>query len=201
MRRAVRISIVLASAAFAFAARGASTLETRSSVERRSTVDLFVKGGVGGFTGDLSNVVQTGPTWGVTLALQPWTILGLELGYEGSRNTLSDTYVSGFLTRHGGNVLVKLSPPFLQRVRPFVGAGVGASFVTVYGQTNGLYQNGLMEEVPLAAGLEVTQGAFTAGLRATYRLLYGDHFASTALGNQNPTGGLFDTALTVGGRF
>ena len=105
------------------------------------------------------------------------------------------------LTRHGGSSLIKLSPPFLESVRPFVGVGLGPSQVSVSGAAGGLYTSDFMEEVPVAAGLEFNAGAFTAGVRTTYRLLMNEDFADAALAEGGPSGGLFDAALTVGGRF
>jgi hypothetical protein len=129
----------------------------------------------------------------------------VELGYEGSRQRVDDNRFEDAdrpsLTRHGGASLIKLSPPFLEQVRPFVGVGLGASQVRVSGGANGLYSSDFMEEVPMAAGLEFNAGAFTAGVRTTYRLLLNEQFADAALAEGGPGGGLFDAALTLGGRF
>ena len=38
-------------------------------------------------------------------------------------------------------------------------------------------------------------------MRTTYRLLLNEDFADAALAEGGPEGGLFDAALTVGGRF
>jgi hypothetical protein len=168
-------------------------------------LNVFVKGGLGDYTGGLGDFSSTGPTWGATLNFQPYYFLGVELGYEGSRQEVDDNRFDGLeppsLTRHGGSTLIKLSPPFLEKVRPFVGVGLGASQVTVSGEANGLYNSDFMEEVPMAAGLEFNAGAFTAGVRTTYRLLLNEGFADAALAEDGPSGGLFDAALTVGARF
>ena len=163
-------------------------------VERRREVNVFLKGGVGGYTGELANVAHAGPTYGLTVNLQPLNILGVEIGYEGSRNHLSGlSDASASVYRNGASALMKVAPPFLERIKPFVGAGLGASLASIHGSA--AYRNDLMEEVPLAAGLEFNSRSVTAGVRATYRLLVDEGFA----GPRN--GGLFDASVTLGGRF
>ncbi|HET9452420.1 MAG TPA: hypothetical protein VFO83_16135 [Aggregicoccus sp.] len=178
---------------------------TGAEASRQGDLNVFVKGGLGDYTGGLGDFSSLGPSWGATLNFQPYSFLGVELGYEGSRNVVDDNrFLEGSapsLLRHGGASLIKLSPPFLEEVRPFIGVGLGASYVSVSGEANGLYESDFMEEVPMAAGLEFNYGAFTAGVRATYRLLLNEQFADAALVEEGPSGGLFDAALTLGGRF
>jgi opacity protein-like surface antigen len=165
-------------------------------------VNVFLRGGVGDYTGDLGNLANTGPTWGLTLNVQPTTYLGLEVGYEGSQNKVDDNRLleEPSLVRNGGSALVKVSPPLLTAVRPFVGAGLGISYVDVRGRGAGLYDSDLMEEVPLVAGVEFNSGALTAGVRGTYRILVDEGFAENAT-VENPSGGLLDASLTLGARF
>lgn len=192
--------VVLAGAVLAGSAMAATV--DGYEYDRRGDTNVFLKGGIGGYTGALSELTGAGPTWGLQLNLQPYRVIGIELGYEGSRNQISDVRVSGApaLTRHGGTALIKVAPPFVERVKPFVGLGVGASHVSVAGDTFGMYRNDIMEEVPLAAGLEFNKGSLTAGLRATYRVLLDEGFAAGAAPT-NPTGGLLDASVTLGGRF
>jgi hypothetical protein len=167
---------------------------------KQGDLNVFLRGGVSDYTGDLGEDVQAGPAWGLTVNVQPMRSLGFELGYEGSKNDVTpDLLPDASFTRHGISGLLKLSPPLIEKVRPFVGAGLGASYVSVDGGA-GLYSSDLVEEVPVAAGLEFNTGAVTAGVRATYRLLVDEGMAdSAALGN--PQGGLFDATFTLGGRF
>jgi hypothetical protein len=161
-------------------------------------VNVFLKGGVGTYTGDLANLSDAGPSWGLTVNLQPLNILGVEVGYEGARNRVNDLGSNETaVLRNGVSALVKVAPPFIESIKPFVGAGLGASYVGVTGANSaGLYRNDFMEEVPLAAGLEFNSRSLTAGVRATYRFLIDEGWAGGA--NQ---GSLFDTTVTVGGRF
>ena len=155
-------------------------------------VNVSLDGGIGGYTGDLSNSLSAGPVWGLRLGFQPLTMLGIEFAYEGSHNAVSGT--AGSLNRNGMDAMMKLSPPFMHTVRPFVGAGIGASYVS--STARGLMSD-LMEEVPVAAGIEFNSPDFTAGFRTTYRFLIDNQITPTG----NNPGGLFDAAVTLGGRF
>ncbi|OJT20192.1 hypothetical protein BO221_34010 [Archangium sp. Cb G35] len=176
---------------------------TAMAQDKQGDVNVFVDGGIGGYTGDLGELSATGPTWGATLNLQPFSMLGFEVGYEGSKNDVTDdrfraSEAPSFI-RHGASTLVKVSPPF-EKVRPFVGAGLGVSYVYVRGGTGDTYSSDLMQEVPLAAGLEFNAGALTAGIRGTWRVLVDDNFADGAV-SDDASGALVDGTLTVGGRF
>lgn len=195
------------SAALLALALGLGLSSTAQAQQRRPAnkvgdVNLMLKGGIGDYTGELSNHTSAGPSWGVVFNVQPWNVLGYEIAYDGSRNLVDDERVSQTpaITRHGLSGLVKVAPPFIQRVKPFVGAGIGASLVRVSEHDEQLYQGELMQEVPIAAGIEFNTGQVTAGLRGTYRWLVDESFASGAAAG-NPQGGFFDAGLTVGGRF
>ena len=170
--------------------------------KKQGDVNVFLRGGIGDYTGDLGDVASTGPLWGLTLNLQPTTFLGFEVGYEGSQNKVSDSrlFDTPSLVRNGGSALVKVSPPFLTAVRPFAGVGLGLSYVDVRGAGAGLYDSDLMEEVPLAVGLEFNTGGLTAGVRGTYRILIDQDFAD-ATSTDGVGGGLMDASLTLGARF
>ncbi|RKG61667.1 hypothetical protein D7V80_33675 [Corallococcus sp. CA054B] len=170
--------------------------------KKQGDVNVFLRGGIGDYTGDLGDLASTGPLWGLTLNLQPTTFLGFEVGYEGSQNKVSDSrlFDAPSLVRNGGSALVKVSPPFLTAVRPFAGVGLGLSYVDVRGAGEGLYDSDLMEEIPLAVGLEFNTGGLTAGVRGTYRLLIDQDFANVTSTDDNG-GGLMDASLTLGARF
>lgn len=168
--------------------------------ERQGKLKVFLRGGVADFTGDVGEDIDSGPAWGLTVNVQPTNILGFEIGYDGSRNVIADDVLpDGSLLRHGASGLVKLAPPLIEVVKPFVGAGLGVSYISAKGGLE-LYDSDLVEEVPLAAGIEFNTGGLTAGVRATYRLLVDESFAADAAPG-NPQGGLFDASLTLGGRF
>ena len=166
----------------------ASAQEEVSSEAPARQLSVLLKGGIGGFTGNAST--SAGPTWGVRVAAQPLDVLGVEVGYDGSRNAVNQ----GHLTRNALDAMVKGTIPIGSPFQPFVGAGMGISHVSA---DAALYQSDTMEEVPVAAGVEWLSGTFAAGLRATYRFLIDDQL-SPLLGSP---GGLFDASFTLGGRF
>lgn len=188
--------VAAAALVFAGAARAAED-------DEQGDVNVFVRGGVGGYTGELGALSTAGPTWGVNVNVQPWNVLGYEISYDGSRNLVTDDRLanSPALTRHGVTALLRLAPPFIEKVRPYVGLGLGVSHVNVdKTEAGGLYRNDLMEEFPLAAGLEFNTGAVTAGFRASYRMLLDESFADPGA-QGNPEGGYMDASVTLGGRF
>jgi opacity protein-like surface antigen len=170
--------------------------------DKQGDFTVALRGGISGYTGDLNELSAAGPAWGVGVGIQPTNLIGVEFAYEGSKNEITDLrLIEGpSLQRHGASALVKLGLPFIERVKPFVGAGLGLSRVGVAGDSNGLYRSDLMEEIPLAVGIEVNSGILTAGVRATYRFLFDEDYASPARPG-NPGGGLFDAVASVGGRF
>lgn len=165
---------------------------------RRGKVNVFLRGGVGNYTGDLGDNVHVGPSWGLTLELAPRRFLSFELGYEGARNTAKTELLDISLTRHGGSGLVKLSLPLFEGIKPFMGVGMGISNIAIGGDLQGFFESDVVAELPVAVGVEVSSGAFMAGTRATYRLLLDEN-----LGQQvdDPQGGFFDVVITLGVRF
>lgn len=164
--------------------------------ERRK-LSVFLKGGVGNYTGGLGTYTQAGPTWGLTLDVQPLRMLGFEVGYDGGFNNVLSSSSNFGLIRHGGSGLLKLSLPFVEAVKPFVGLGVGASYIQVGSASSTAYSSGLLAEVPLVAGVEFNAEAFTAGLRATYRVLVNQQVYEP----RSAPAGFFDIAITLGLRF
>lgn len=195
MRRSIPVLTCLLCATFAISASAASRND-------RGDANVFLRGGVNSYTGDLNPFTAAGPAWGVIVNVQPMNVLGLEIGYDGSRNALTDQRLvdDANVLRNGASAMIKLAPPFIERFKPFVGAGLGATFVTVQGETGDLYRNDLMEEVPLTAGLEFNSGALHAGVRGTYRLLVDEGFVDQA-GPGDQQGGMVEGSLTLGARF
>ncbi|MFP2907847.1 hypothetical protein ACLESD_22925 [Pyxidicoccus sp. 3LFB2] len=191
-------------AALALTLAGAGTAAAQERKDgKRGDVNVFLRGGVGDYTGGLGDITATGPAWGLTLNVQPTTFLGFELGYEGSQNGVEDVRLleGPSLVRQGGSALLKVSPPFLTAIRPFVGAGLGMSYVDVRGGAGaGLYDSDTMQEVPLAAGIEFNSGGLTAGFRTTYRVLLNEGWVEDPIADEDE-GGLLDASLTLGARF
>jgi hypothetical protein len=181
---------------FVVALSFAGTVDAQEE-RQRGKVNVFLRGGAGNYTGEFGEGFEVGPTWGLTLNVQPLRFLGFELGYEGARNTGKTVLFDFALMRHGASGLVKLSLPF-ELVKPFVGGGLGISHLSPSGDFEGAFGSDMVEEVPVAVGIEFNTGMLTAGARATYRLLLGKDLSEQA---EDPEGGFFDVALTLGARF
>ena len=169
---------------------------------RKTKVGLDVRLGVGGMTGELGEDTGAGPLLGIAAGAQPWKALGIELGYEGQRLPLTEDFVADgqALYRHNVGLLAKAGPVLDEKWRPYVGAGVGLSYLNVSDGAEAFYDNDIVQEVPLAAGLDYNfGGAIFAGARATYRLMYGEGYADDIAGDDD--GSLFNASFTLGGRF
>ncbi|MBN1208098.1 MAG: outer membrane beta-barrel protein [Myxococcaceae bacterium] len=198
----------LAAAALLFAAPALAQIEATDVGERigfepeRAKVGLDVRAGLGGLTGDAGDNTGVGPLLGIAAGAQVWTGLGLEVGYEGQRIPIDEEFVGDgeALYRHNLGLLAKAGPLIDEKWRPFVGAGVGMSYVNPTDGAENLYDDDLIREVPLAAGLDYNFGNIFAGARATYRFMFGEEFANdTVVGDAE--GGLLNAGITVGGRF
>jgi opacity protein-like surface antigen len=173
--------------------------------EGRTEVGVDVRGGVGGFTGNAGDQTEPGALLGVTALAQPWRILGIEAGYEGQRLPIDDVRIGEgeAIWRHNLSLMAKAGPQLLDdKLRPYVGAGVGVSYLNASEDSERLYNNDFIEEVPLAAGVDYrfTPNIF-AGARASYRALFGTSFADEATGTGQTSGGLLNFNLSVGGAF
>ncbi len=168
----------------------------------KTKVGLDVRLGLGGVTGDLGDETGTGPLLGIAAGAQPWKALGIELGYEGQRLPLTESFVGDgeALYRHNVGLMAKAGPLLEEKWRPYVGAGVGLSYFNVSDGAEAFYDNDIVQEVPLAAGVDYNfGGAIFAGARATYRLMYGEGYADDIAGDDD--GSLFNASITLGGRF
>lgn len=198
--------MALCTAGSAFAAVDATRVGRELNYsERRTEVGVEVRGGVGGFTGNAGDRTAPGALLGVTADAQPWRLVGIEAGYEGQRLPIDDVRVGDgeAMWRHNLSVMAKAGPQLIQdKLRPYVAAGVGLSYLNASEGAEALYNNDFVEEVPLAAGVDYrfTPNIF-AGARAAYRALFGTSFADLATGTGQTSGGLLNFSLSVGGAF
>ncbi|HYO53529.1 outer membrane beta-barrel protein [Archangium sp.] len=203
--------VALCTTGSAFAAIDAADVGDRLHFDPdRTMVGLDVRVGVGGLTGDLGARTAPGPLLGITAGAQPWRNLGIEAGVEGQRLPIDDDRVGDeqAMYRYNLGVLAKAGPLVLEdKLRPYVGVGIGVSYLNATDGADTLYENDFITEVPLAAGLDYrfTNNIY-AGARASYRLLMGDEFADAATvtldpDEGNPDGNLLNFGLMVGGRF
>jgi opacity protein-like surface antigen len=199
--------VTLFTAGSALAAIEASEVGERLNFNPdEAKVGLDVRVGVGGLTGDLGARTAPGPLLGITAGAQPWRNVGVEAGFEGQRLPIDDVRVGNeqAMYRYNAGVLAKAGPLVLDdKLRPYVGTGIGVSYLNVTDGAESLYDNDLMAELPLAAGVDYRfSSSIFAGARASYRVLFGDEFADDAItGDGNPDGNLLNFGLMVGGRF
>lgn len=204
MKKAYRVLV----GALAGACLVAAPALAQGEGKERPRLDLRLNGGIADYTGNLGATTQMGALYGVTVGTQAPGMMGLvgaEAGYEGSSNSVVGDG-TGTVVRHNLNGLLKLGPMLSVRekdtVKPFVGAGIGVSYVnpTDEAEAVGLRKDWLAE-IPLAAGVEYRMGNLTAGVRGTYRVLAFDEFAEPTPEANNPSGGLASGSLTLGGVF
>ncbi len=167
-------------------------------------LEVGLTGGVSNYTGQLGASSVAGPVIGVQVGSTWRGLVGYELGYEASRNPIDDSRVGDneAIQRHNLSAFAKVGPT-LGVAHPFVGAGLGASYVNVTdgADDSGLYRNDFLQEVPLGVGVEANVGALQAGVRGTYRVLFNDEFQEPTPASDNPSGGLLSAQLTLGGTF
>jgi hypothetical protein len=166
-------------------------------------------GGVEGYTGALAPAVNPGPAWGVTVALKPSKVLGLELGYNGAVNEIDNGSSTGSapgadIVRNGGQAAATVGLT-ASPVQPYLLGGVGINRYNVRG-TGGGFRSDTSGNVPLGGGLRTHIGNFTADLRANYNVLFDNQFASAdttdvAGADVTTNGGRYNGMLQIGGTF
>ncbi len=142
---------------------------------------VMAGGGVEGYTGDLASQLNPGPGWGVTAAIKPTKVLGIEIGYSGAVNNLKGNAVIGLqgrgadIVRNGvdarATVALSATP-----VQPYVMGGFGISRYSVREDLK--YQSDTSERVPVGGGIRSHFGQFTADARFAYNFLINEGFAS-----------------------
>lgn len=166
---------------------------------------LMVGGGVEGYTGALAPEINPGPAYGVTAAIKPSKVFGLELGYSGAVNNL-DTRLGDIggsgpdLVRNGGQAAVTFGLGAAP-VQPYVLGGIGLSDYNFRnaGAAAAGFNDDTVGNVPVGAGLRTHIGSFTADLRANYNFLFDQDFVGVDSGlNEN---GRYSGTLNIGGTF
>ncbi|PTL78568.1 hypothetical protein DAT35_39290 [Vitiosangium sp. GDMCC 1.1324] len=198
--------VAFCTAGSAFAAIDATRVAPGFKFEEGKTpVGADLRGGFGNFTGNAGSRTGTGGLLGVAADAQPWRFLGIEASYEGQRLPIDDSRVGNgeAMWRHNLSLMAKGGPLLLKdKLFPYLGAGLGLSYLNASEGAEFLYKNDFIEEVPLAAGADYhfTRHVF-AGARFTYRPLFGTSFADQATGTGQTSGGLINYNLSVGGQF
>jgi len=190
---------------------GASVLGMGTSAfaqeEDEKGLGVSLVAGLGDYMGGLGAYTSVGPTWGVRVDTAPLSWASVEVAYEGSRNPLVSPLPQAAAWRNGVSALAKLSPLELGVVTPFIGVGLGASFINVNDPAeqpvvnSAGYQNDLVAEVPFAVGVDFAPWRnVEVGARATLRPLLGESFADPVAG-RDVNGSLLTASILLGGRF
>jgi len=174
-------------------------------VNKESKADMrgltvMLGGGVEGYTGALAPQISPGATYGVTAAIKPSKVFGLELGYSGAVNNL-DAAGGGTsgpdLVRNGGQAALTFGLGAAP-VQPYVLGGIGFSDYNVRNEAAG-FSDDMVGNVPVGAGLRTHIGDFTFDLRGNYNFLFDQDFAGVETGlNEN---GRYSGTLNIGGTF
>ncbi|MGA9521578.1 MAG: hypothetical protein WBV82_08950 [Myxococcaceae bacterium] len=130
-------------------------------------VQVFLGGGVEGFTGGIAPIIDAGPAYGATVAFKPLGWLGLELGYSGARNNVSDEFAIGDsnIMKNGGQALATIGFT-TTRVQPYIAGGFGIDRYDVRGEET-VVQDDTLSYVPVGVGLRTYFGDFSADARFT----------------------------------
>jgi hypothetical protein len=169
--------------------------------------DMHVMVGMGGegYTGVLSDRLDPGFSWSVTVGAQPLNWMGVELGYSGAVNDLNDNIAPGQgaangadFVRNGGQIAATFNIP-TPIVQPYALAGVGFDRYTYRGINDATFRDDTAGRVPLGGGLKARRGNFVADLRFHYDALFDQQFART--GPDDDIGGAVTGTLSVGARF
>lgn len=162
-----------------------------------------VRVGLGGFTSELGRETGVGPLFSINATAQPWKYIGVEAGYEGQRIPIDDSRVpsGNQIWRNNATVMGKLGPVIHHRFHPFVGVGLGLSYLHSSDGSRSVYNNDWQTELPLAAGLDYRVGNLYTGVRASYRFLGGENLFRIPDTNSDAKGNLFNGNVTVGGTF
>lgn len=201
---AKRAVLAMAVAGLISPAMASAAPKSFSAREQPMNVDVGLRAGVNGWTGDLGERTAVGQMAGVQASKNFGQVFGLEAAYEGSRNLIVDdsrvTAGSG-LWRHNVSTGVKLGAYVTDRLRPFAAAGVGLSYIDPNGRAEGAYRSDFVTELPLSVGLDYTlASAFSLGARATYRMIGDEEFTNPSPG-ESTDGGLLSAGIGISARF
>ncbi|MBJ6763541.1 hypothetical protein JGU66_22460 [Myxococcaceae bacterium JPH2] len=175
---------------------------------KETGVTVLLGAGVEGYTGALAPQIQPGATAGVSAAIRPNSVLGVEVGYTGALNDVksrdnTNVGVSGpDLVRNGGQAALTLAvtPGAWQ---PYVLGGIGVSNYHFRGGQSLGFKDDTVGNVPVGVGLRGHVGHFTADARVNYNLLFDKQFAPdiSSGGGDLSGGGSYAGTLNLGGTF
>ncbi len=160
---------------------------------------VLIGGGVEGYTGGRAPEVRPGAALGVTAALKPSKVLGIEVGYSGAVNNLrEDAGGSGpDIIRNGGQAALTLGLT-ASPVQPYVLGGIGLNRYNVRNGDALGFRSDTNANVPVGGGLRTHIGDFTADARINYNFLVNNDFAPVAADTWT---GRYTGTINLGGTF
>jgi hypothetical protein len=151
----------------------AAALLLAPAVRADSEFSVVLQGGATKYTQSLSSGSDIGAAYGARLGFLPTPMLGIELGYLGTQNNISESINEGRMastikTNEGyADLRLNILPGDLT---PYVFGGYGLTWV------NGAAASGIPNRsantLPFGGGLEANIGAFKIGGRFQYNYLF-----------------------------
>ncbi len=187
----------------------AAALLVTPAVWADSEFSVTLEGGASHYTQSLASGSDTGAAYGARFGILPTPMLGIELGYLGTQNNISQSLDTGRLastlkTNEGyGDVRLNILPG---DVTPYVFGGYGMTWV------NGAAASGIPNKsantLPFGGGLEANIGAFKIGGRFQYNYLFDKIYTGTTNGtpsavsvNKGGNSDFWDVSLDLGASF
>jgi hypothetical protein len=145
--------------------------------------EVALGGGVMNFTGGTARAMTgVGGSWNVRLGIGTRSIIGAELAYLGSAQSISAAGLDpdAVLLGNGAEAVLRLNAPIPMQygggvVEPFILGGIGWNHYSVVNDdfnTSMVKENDSVGMVPLGAGLAASYAGFVADARFTYRLAF-----------------------------
>jgi hypothetical protein len=180
-----------------------TVVKTEQKREKKGMEGLSISGvgGVEGYTSALAPRIKTGGAWGARVDAMPVPYAGLELEYSGADNRIKDPTASGGrIVRNGGQAALKIEAPL--PIAPYVFGGVGVERANVTRVPEGsAYRSDTYGQVPLGGGLDFRVGAFTAGVRGSYNILFSRNFTPTTTAGGRTSGNTWNATGNIGAVF
>jgi Outer membrane protein beta-barrel domain len=150
-----------------------------------SELSVTLQGGGVKYDQALAGPSDLGAQYGVRVGLLPTDVVGLELGYLGTRSNVRDVVNGRTTTRlvtNGGYLDARVN--FLPgSITPYVFAGYGLTNVKVsnevVGAAGGLH-GGTVSTLPFGGGIDANIGSFKLGGRFQYNYLVTDQVVRSA---------------------
>ncbi len=176
------------------------TVEPADETNVTSRIEVALVGGLGGYTGSLSQTTDVGPVFGFEVDVPVWRSLQLELGYRGFNFPITDTrLVQQSIWSHGVRAAAKVSVPYTRTVSPFVSIGAGFLVVDPTSEADDLFRSDAAFEIPAAIGIQFETEFLEASIRGGWSGLLGQ--SVTREDRLGPLrGGLLTGGLSLGVR-